>query len=199
MMNMAIESTNLLVILGIAFVMRCLRSLPLFWVVVWPGTAVHEFLHWIVGKILGARPVHLTLLPKHTEDEMVLGSVSFANVTWWNGLPIGLAPLLAIPVCVFLSANLHIPFNWKGGLMIWVLSSSLSMCSPSVKDRSIAFVSIWGITLWGSVFYLIARENQDLHPLVLSLESELVHLVKLMSNWTREAFFYLSDVKKFSS
>jgi len=185
MLNMAIQSTNLLVILGIAFVMRCLRSLPLFWVVVWPGTAVHEVLHWSVGKILGARPVHFTLLPEHKEHETVLGSVSFANITWWNGLPIGLAPLLAIPACIWLSAHLNIPYNWKGGLMVWGLSSTLCMCSPSDQDRSIAFVSVWGIALWGSLLYLIAREDHTLHPYALTLEHEAIHIVKRLGEWAR--------------
>jgi hypothetical protein len=177
--------SNLLIILGIAFAMRCFRSLPLFWIVVWPGTAVHEILHWIVGKLLGAKPVHFSLIPKHKENETILGSVTFSNITWWNGLPIGMAPLFAIPACIWLISHLNFVYNWKGAALIWVLSSTLCQCSPSPQDRSIAFCSGWGIALWVSIAYLIVREDHSLHPYALSLEHETLQWVKWVGSLTK--------------
>jgi len=140
-----------------AIALRSFNGTSLFWLCIWPGTALHEILHWIVGKCLGASPTHFSLIPREKYGDRVLGSVTFENITWWNSLPIGLAPLLAIPVVLSIALNLHLELNWKGGLILWGLSSALSQCIPSEPDRRIAFAHCRGLFLWGSLGLLSVK------------------------------------------
>lgn len=40
----------------------------LFALLTWPGTAVHELLHYLAGWLAGARPVSLSVLPRRHGD-----------------------------------------------------------------------------------------------------------------------------------
>ena len=75
-------------------------------IVLWPGTVVHELLHWIVGFLLNAQPVSMSLWPRRISDrQWALGSVSFRNVRWYNAIFVGLAPLLAIVMAMLRTGN----------------------------------------------------------------------------------------------
>jgi len=65
----------------------------LFW---WAGTVSHELCHFVVGFLFGAKPSKIDLLPKRDTKTggLVLGSVTFENLVWWNQLPVAIAPLL---------------------------------------------------------------------------------------------------------
>ena len=109
-------------------------------VVLWPGTLVHELLHWIVGFVLNAKPVSMTLLPRRLSDrQWALGSVAFRNVRWYNAVFVGLAPLLAI-----VAAMLNTPAaeHWQPtlhDLCYWAIAAPrLAMCLPSGPDLRMA-------------------------------------------------------------
>ena len=71
---------------------------PLYALLVWPGTLLHELSHWLVALVLGGRPSSLSVVPSRTERGWRLGAVGVRNVRWFNALPIGAAPLLLAPL-----------------------------------------------------------------------------------------------------
>ena len=70
----------------------------LFLVTSLPVTVAHELTHLLAGLLSNGRPSRLRLWPRRSAHGFVLGSVTCNNVRWYNGLIIGLAPLLLLPV-----------------------------------------------------------------------------------------------------
>lgn len=83
---------------------------PLFFLFTVTGTLCHELAHFFVGLVANARPVGLTVMPRWIgrgkrntgNGHWELGSVTFANLRWYNAAPAALAPLLvlALPLAV---------------------------------------------------------------------------------------------------
>ena len=73
-------------------------------VVVIQGTLLYELAYRITGALCGGRPLGLRLSPRYSGRQMVLGSVEFANLRWYNGVFIGLAPLSLLPTALMLMA-----------------------------------------------------------------------------------------------
>ncbi len=130
---------------------------PLRAIFVLPGTFVHELLHFIVGLMLNARPVSFSVWPKRSgPSTWTMGSVVFANVRWYNGVAIGLAPLIAPAAAIWFAPNAT---TWTFGmadLKYWALAAPIfSMCLPSWADIRICFASIVPITaIVASVWWL---------------------------------------------
>lgn len=74
---------------------RYFRFYP--WLIL-PGTFAHEALHLLVGLVLGARPVRFSIWPTRSDGGYTLGYVLFANLRWWNKIPVGAAPILLFPI-----------------------------------------------------------------------------------------------------
>ena len=131
-------------------------SSPLFWILAWPGTVIHELMHWIIGLITFAKPLNINIMPSPPGDgSRVLGSVEFANVGWWNALPVGLAPLLAFPLALGFAATMQFDWSLSSLLITWILASVISQCWPSPGDWQIAFSKPVGVLMWvGLVFYI---------------------------------------------
>lgn len=81
------------------------RAHPAFFVFTTAGTLCHELAHFSVGLLTNAEPVGMSVLPrriKRTKGSKAgghnweLGSVSFANLRWYNAAPAALAPLLVL-------------------------------------------------------------------------------------------------------
>ena len=105
-----------------------------------PGTLLHELLHLLVGTVLNGRPVSISLWPRRAGNgQWVLGSVGFVNLRWYNAVFIGLAPLLAIVVVVWLAPPAA---HWKlqaADWQRWLLATPvLAMCLPSSTDLKLA-------------------------------------------------------------
>ncbi|MCD5364578.1 hypothetical protein LQT98_23165, partial [Chromobacterium aquaticum] len=80
---------------------RQLRRRAWFWPYValsLPGTVLHELCHFLVGWLLRARPSRFSVWPRRNGRQLTLGQVGFSRLTWWNALPIGIAPLLLLPL-----------------------------------------------------------------------------------------------------
>ena len=71
------------------------------------GTLCHELAHFSVGLLTNAEPIGLSVIPRRIKKpgnghHWELGSVTFANLRWYNAAPAALAPLLvlALPFAV---------------------------------------------------------------------------------------------------
>ena len=74
---------------------------PFFFVFTAAGTLCHELAHFSVGLLTNAEPVGLSVLPRRIKrpgkgHNWELGSVTFANLRWYNAAPSALAPLLVL-------------------------------------------------------------------------------------------------------
>lgn len=130
-----------------------LRFLQRYWLVFFlialPGTIAHELSHFLLGALTFGRPRNFSIIPKRQGGGYILGSVSLANVRWYNGLFIGFAPLLLMPVALLLIkwrvAN-H-PAMYFAHELLWVycVASLIHGCIPSRQDIRIAAVSVWWV------------------------------------------------------
>ena len=78
---------------------------PFFFVFTAAGTLCHELAHFSVGLLTNAEPIGLSVIPKRIKKPRAgpnaghnweLGSVTFANLRWYNAAPSALAPLLVL-------------------------------------------------------------------------------------------------------
>lgn len=95
----------LLPVAALALLMRIATGAhPVFFVFTVAGTLCHELAHFLVGLAANARPVGLTVVPRWIgrgkrgvgNGHWELGSVTFANLRWYNAAPAALAPLLVL-------------------------------------------------------------------------------------------------------
>ena len=127
----------------------------IFWVLAWPGTVVHELLHFTVGMVLLAQPCNLSIFPKpRTEQGQELGRVDFQNIGWWNALPTGIAPMLGIPIAFILMSVFPFTPTLTGFIGAWIIASILSQSWPSRVDFEVAFESKVGLAFWAGVVYI---------------------------------------------
>jgi hypothetical protein len=71
---------------------------PLFFIFSAAGTLCHELAHFSVGLLLGAEPTGFSIIPRRLGRTWELGSVTFANLRWYNAAPAALAPFLVLLV-----------------------------------------------------------------------------------------------------
>ncbi len=91
--------------LALAFLFWMLSSAhPGFFVLTAAGTLCHELAHFGVGLLTNAEPVGLNLIPRRKGRIWELGSVTFANLRWYNAAPAALAPLLVLLVPLTVAA-----------------------------------------------------------------------------------------------
>lgn len=101
----------------LAFVFRILSKYhPIFFGLYLSGTILHELTHFFAGALTNAQPVHFSVFPRRmTGNHWVLGSVSFANIRWYNAVFVGLAPVLILMVPILITfgrANLGRSYGW---------------------------------------------------------------------------------------
>ncbi len=117
------------------------------------GTVLHEFLHFIVGMILNARPCNFTIFPKRSPEGYVMGSVSFRNMTFYNAVPSALAPLLLLPIGFYI--NRYFLPEMKPTLincLLYIFGQTVIIenAMPSKTDFKVA-----GMYFSGIIFYCI--------------------------------------------
>lgn len=142
-----------------AIVIRTQTGTPNFWILAWPGTVFHEFMHYAVGGLLYAKPCDFQLLPTAGENgRRILGSVSFTNIGWWNAAPVAMAPLLGIPIALVLAASLgavHLTIGYC--FAVWIIASILSQSVPSTEDFRIMWSQPTSVALWLGIVYVIFK------------------------------------------
>jgi hypothetical protein len=107
-----------------------------------PGTVAHEFAHWLVALVLGARPQFPRLVPERTAHGWRLGSVRF-QPGMFRAVPIVLAPFALFPLAWWWTLALVGPADWPlRALHAWLAASLLSGSLPSRADFRIALPAL---------------------------------------------------------
>jgi hypothetical protein len=124
---------------------RLASRVYLFAILTLPGTFAHELLHWLVGGVFGARPTSISIIPKRGRgNEYTLGTVSFANLRWYNAAPAALAPMLILPA-VGAVAFWRVHGGWRYeplDIALWLgLGPQLLSFWPSNADWGLAMRS----------------------------------------------------------
>ena len=128
-----------------------------------PGTILHEFLHFIIGYILLAKPVSFSLIPHRTENGWVLGSVSFVGLNSLNAIPTAIAPILS-PILILLTFPSVYNFILNGQHPItysfiysFFIVSGINECIPSSTDFKLAISKPFGVLLYLLFFIFIFK------------------------------------------
>ena len=107
-----------------------------------PGTAAHEFCHWLVALLLGAKPSLPNLIPARDGNAWRLGSVrSSPNLI--TLIPIALAPFALFPVGIWYAVFvMHPATEWWYLAHVWISSTMLAASLPSKQDWFVAMPAI---------------------------------------------------------
>jgi len=121
------------------------RSHPVFFCFYLSGTILHELAHFCAGIMTNARPVDFSLFPRRSVgNQWILGSVSFANIRWYNAAFVGLAPILVLLVPIFV-ALARTQFGkapiWLDGVIAVLIAPAYLSFLPSRTDLCIALRS----------------------------------------------------------
>lgn len=135
-------------------------GMALLWLVLLPGTIVHEGSHWIMAKLLGLKTGRFRIWPQFKSREVVLGSVQIQKSSAIADSLVGLAPflggsmaLLAIGYLVFdatalaeawqtgqwprlldlLVQMVQVPDSW---LWLYLMVAISNAMMPSPSDRT---------------------------------------------------------------
>jgi hypothetical protein len=117
------------------------------------GTVMHELSHLLAAFLTNARPVSISIFPRRGGGGWVLGSVSCANIRWYNGIFVGLAPLAVacVPVAVAAWRTQHgLSWEWRDAWIAALLAPQFMSCWPSGADLKIVMRS-WPLLLAAAV------------------------------------------------
>lgn len=130
---------------ALATVMLLLRAVRRFWwgfsLILLPGTLAHELCHLVTGWLLNGQPVNVSLLPRRQGRSVVLGSVSFRNLRWYNAFFVGIAPVLQAPLAWWALQRLlqnAFSLDWLNTLWLYLIACLVLASLPSGQDLKIA-------------------------------------------------------------
>ncbi len=118
----------------------------IYFVTAFPVTLAHELMHLLLGFLTHGQPCGFRVWPRRSARGYVLGSVTCRNVRWYNGLFIGFAPVLLLPVAlVLLIWRLHAQPDVNAVEAAWAYAvACLTYASlPSWQDIRVALASSW--------------------------------------------------------
>jgi len=155
------------------------KSTLLIFVFNFPGTILHELLHFSVGIVTLARPVSFSIVPKRSEDGgWTLGSVGFMGLNQLNALPTAMAPILApliilifIPDLFSYMASDSTGVWWKSLLISFFIVSGFMSCIPSSVDFRMAFdykvgLLFYSIIVGLSIEYFLLGQQSVVYGLI---------------------------------
>jgi hypothetical protein len=146
------------VVAAIVLIHAARRWVWLYALLVLPGTALHEFAHWLVGLPFGARPTRLRLVPVRSGPQRwSLAAVGFRRVTWFNALPIALAPLLLAPLA-WLGYGFALgqpESHWLHWVALYLATVAALSCLPSLADLRLAWSRPAGLVLYGLLLAVV--------------------------------------------
>lgn len=154
------------------------KSKFLTYLLVAPGTALHELAHWIMCVVLQV-PAELPVLfkpEKHDDGSMTLGYVNHAQTDPLRGALVAIAPVLLVPlillfafVGMFGTGFLQEPFSAVSDAATWkiVLAGYLTLSAgtgafPSPGDHIGVVGGTMLIVLTGIAIYLFGSPDQVL-------------------------------------
>ena len=117
------------------------------------GTFLHELSHYFMSVVFNGKPRAFSIFPsKDKNGGIVLGYVESLNMTWYNKLPIGLAPLLLLVLVyffdmywfIFVDKNIFTALGY-----IFIISVLVINSIPSIQDLKISFTCFTGLIFYG--------------------------------------------------
>ncbi|MDD2719747.1 MAG: hypothetical protein PHH47_00375 [Gallionella sp.] len=107
-----------------------------------PGTAAHEFCHWLVALLLGAKPSLPNLIPTREGNAWRLGSV-LSSPNLITLIPIALAPFALFPVGIWYAVFVMTSATgWWYLAHVWIACTMLAASLPSKQDWFVAMPEI---------------------------------------------------------
>jgi len=101
------------------------------------GVFIHELLHLLVGVLTYAKPVAMSIIPRHIDKGYYeLGHVRLNNIRWFNAVFVGFAPLLGfVGVAIFIHWRTRYGwfFSWWD-LLAWYVLAQVSMSRASALE-----------------------------------------------------------------
>lgn len=80
------------------------------------GVFIHELLHLLVGVLTYAKPVAMSIIPRHIEKGYYeLGHVRLQNIRWFNGVFVAWRPCLDSLALLFSFTGAHEPDGFSHG------------------------------------------------------------------------------------
>lgn len=143
------------------------RSLIGAWSVNVLGVFFHELAHAIVGLITYSKPVRFMIFPEAHKDNnqetfYTLGTVTHANLKWYNAFPSAMAPLLLLWVAHLIEKHYWniVPNQSLGYLMLYVylLIVFLINAIPSSIDFKEAFKNPFAAILWMVIIGFLIKQ-----------------------------------------
>ena len=137
------------------------RRFWLFFHLTFLGTLLHELAHYLVALVLNGHPRGLSVQPRREGNMLILGEVPAANMRWYNGTAIALAPLGLLGVAwLFYSTQLSQDQSWPWfAAKVFVLASLIQGAIPSSSDFRMALrfglVPAAILVAWGVWTYLV--------------------------------------------
>lgn len=110
------------------------------------GTWLHEMSHFVVGFILGARPVSFSIWPRREGRNWILGAVGFTRLNIFNSAFVAFAPLLLLGISAVTMLYWTIPALEAGSYGSWGISGYIVACCffscmPSSTDIKVGALS----------------------------------------------------------
>ncbi len=96
---------------------RPAAGMALLWLVVLPGTVLHEFSHWAMARLLGLKTGRFRIWPQFKGKEVVLGSVEVQKSNVVADSLVGLAPFLGGTLALL--AISHLAFDVEALALAW--------------------------------------------------------------------------------
>ena len=155
-------SVMLVVLFGRLKHLHC-RSLWSAALVNFVGVVLHELAHYGVALLLGGRPTRFSVWPKRTADGYLFGQVVCSRVNGFNALPIGLAPLILLPLAWMIDRQffLHFPVTpWNYLVYLFVLVIVIENALPSSADWRLVRHYPMALVLWGCVLAFLVWQRQ---------------------------------------
>jgi hypothetical protein len=136
-----------LIVAGLMMLLHLSRQFgAMFLLITFPVTLAHELMHLVLGFLTGVQPSGFRIVPRRSARGYILGSVTCNNVRWYNGLFIGFAPLLLLPLAfAVLVWRVHLQPQPTLTELAWALAiAGLAAASlPSWQDLRVALASSW--------------------------------------------------------
>ena len=107
-----------------------------------PGTALHEFSHYLVALVLGGKPAWPSLWPVRTERGWLMGEVRF-RPGFLRSMLVGVAPLLLAPLAWWWAVAWLAPATMPLYVAhAWIVAALLQACLPSRTDWKLALPAL---------------------------------------------------------
>src|SRR3569623_317286 len=112
-----------------------------------PGTLAHELAHLLVGVVVNARPVQISLWPQSSGAGWTLGSETFRILGVFNAACVAFAPVLLLPLGWLGLMHFALPAWTAGQWALWLLFGYLCATAffaavPSYTDIKLGALSL---------------------------------------------------------